>query len=274
MRVLAATVAGTLLAAIGPLGVDALLFPLKALTRSDVLDQITEWQPPHYRSLGERVFLLLVLAAFAAMVRNGRWRLALPTMVFVAAAVIAQRNVAMAGVILVPVLADAAPRLGTLTSRTRPGLGPAFTAICALAAVLAGTVALTNRAIPLTRYPAEPVAWLQDRGIPGPGVRMATQDSTGNLLEVLDGPTKEVFIDDRADMFSTELVADYLALLRGAPRWAQVLDVHDVDVVLWLRSQPLGSLVSADRGWQTVYADSSWTVSCRRGSDACERLQG
>ena len=69
---------------------------------------------------------------------------------------------------------------------------------------------------------------------------MATQDTVGNLLEVLDGPTGEVFVDDRADMFPEPVFRDEVALIRGRPQWATILDRYDVDVVIWSSVEAAG----------------------------------
>lgn len=268
-----ATVAGTLLAVIGPLGFDVLLFPLKAVTQSQSLSAIVEWQPPAFRSGAERMFLVLVLVAIIALVRDGRFRLAVPTAVVVGSAIVAQRNVVMATVVLVPVLAACAPSMGTLTARTRPRLGPAFTAVCGLAAALACVLALAGPSWALGGYPTGPLAWLQQGGVPRADVRLATEDLTGNLLELLDGPQGVVFIDDRADMYPESIFDDYVDLVRGRPTWSQILNTYEIDVVLWDRSRPMGSLLATDPGWQTVFSDTTWTVACRRGADACETLK-
>ena len=107
-----------------------------------------------------------------------------------------------------------------------------------------------------------------------PDARVATQDFTGNLLEVLDGPEGQVFIDDRADMFPEAVVADYLTLVHGAPAWASVLDTYDVDIVVWKHSQPLGTLLATDARWHVAFADTTWSVACRRGAPVCDQLTG
>ena len=269
LDVLKATVVGTLLAAVGPLGIDVLLFPLKAVTQSGVLAEIVEWQPPAYRSWAERAFLVLALAAVAGLVHKGRWRLAIPTIVFVAAGLLAQRNVVMATMVLVPVLATCAPSVGTLTARSRLGLGTAFSALCGLAALLASVAALGTPATTLEGYPTNALSWLDARDV---DARTATQDRVGNLLEVLDGPTGTVFFDDRADMFPESVFRGYVDLVRGEPEWDSLLDAYDIDVVVWQRSTPMGSLLAADGRWRTVFSDSAWTVSCRRGTTSCEGL--
>ncbi len=216
---------------------------------------------------------MLVLATFAALVRNGRWRLALPAVVFAGAAFLAQRNIVMATIVLVPILASCMPEVGTLTARSRPNLGLAFSGFCAVAALFAGVIALSSPATSgLGSYPASALSWVDARGVDIGSVRTATQDTVGNLLEVLDGPRGEVFVDDRADMFPESVFRDEVSLIRGRPQWETILDRNHVELVIWARSKPLGSLLATDSGWRTVYTDTSWSVWCRRASRVCDRL--
>ena len=259
-----ATALGTLLAAVGPLGIEVWTFPLSSISRSDTLSKIVEWQSPEFTSIPDRAFLLLVLLAFAGLVRNGSWRLAVPALVFAGAAIAVQRNIVMAVVVLVPVVAASAPKLGTLTTDTRPRLGPAFALVCAgLAAVLAVS-AVTEPVTSLQPYPAHAIAWLGAEGVPDADTRMATQDFVGNLLEVLDGPVGTVFVDDRADMFPAEVFEDSGTLTAGEPQWEAVLERYDIEVVVWEREAPMGSLLAADPDWHVVYSDTSWLVGRRR----------
>lgn len=273
LAVVKAVAAGSLLAMIGPLGPEVILFPLKAVTQSDLLAEVVEWQAPNFRSNSERAFLVLLLASVAALTHLRSWRLTLPALVFTGAALVAQRNVVMATVVLVPVIAAAAPRFGALTARSKPSLGAAFSAICAVSAAGAVALALTNPVTSFGRYPARAVAWIEANERRPAEIRIATQDRTGNFLELVADPDWEVFIDDRADMFPPDVFSDYLVLLRGSPRWSQVLDGHEIDVVVWERAKPLGSLLAADSQWQTVFADRSWTVSCRRGQQVCDQFR-
>ena len=93
---------------------------------------------------------------------------------------------------------------------------------------------------------------------------------TGNLLEVLDGRSARVFIDDRVDMFPRQILEDLLVLDRGQPGWAAVLDRHDLDMVVWRRQDPLGSLLVADAAWIVKFGDRDWVVACRRGAPFCD----
>ena len=105
-RVAGAVVVGVLLAAVGPLGLRVLTFPLVAAQRGDVFSQVTEWQAPRFRSPAELAYLGLVLVTIVVLARWGRnWRVILPAVAFVAASLYAQRTVVIATVVLLAVCA-------------------------------------------------------------------------------------------------------------------------------------------------------------------------
>ncbi|MDZ7673576.1 MAG: hypothetical protein U5K30_00680 [Acidimicrobiales bacterium] len=264
--VLKAVVAGVVLAAVGPLRWEVWLFPVKALERSDVLSNIVEWRAPEFASTSQRVFLLFALATIAALVRSGRWRQALPVLAFVGAAVFSQRNIVMAVPVLLPVLATAVPPVGTLRSTTRPALGPAVTTVFTTLVVVIAVTVVSSELTEFDPYPAHPVAWLGTVDAAGEAGNVATQDFTGNFLEVLDGAEGEVFVDDRADMFPPEVFEDVVALGAGHPRWEEILSTYDIEVVVWERDSPLGSLLASDGDWRTVFTDTEFSVACRRGT--------
>lgn len=265
------TVIGTLAAAVGPLGLRVLTFPLKAVTSSDVLGEIVEWKAPAFTSVPQRMFLLMILAAIAALTKDGRWRLALPAMAFAASGLVAQRNIVMAVMVLVPVIAAAAPSIGTLTSSDRPRIGWALTSAGAALTAIIVVSTLSESVTTLEPYPERAVAWVGAVDPDREAGRLAAPDYVGNLFEALDGPNGEVFVDDRVDMFPAEFFFDSRALAKGEPRWSQVLDDHDIGVALWARSSTVTSLLAQDEEWRVVFADLDSIVACRRGP-ACDRL--
>lgn len=263
---------GMVAAVIGPLGPRVLLFPLTALTKSDVLTEIVEWQPATYQTTDQRLFLALVMVSVLALVRKPSWALALPTVVFVAAAVVAQRNIVMALMVLVPVIARSAPSFGQLRATTRPTLIRPYVAIGAVACALAIANAATAPFGSLARYPSHGLAWLE--GQPLSAERTATQDVVGNLLTNLDGSDAQVFVDDRVDMLPEDLVHDNVSLLQGDRRWSKILDDRSIAVVVWAHNRPLSGLVASDDRWAVVYTDTSWSVACRRGTPTCSGASG
>ena len=272
VRVLKMVLIGTAVSVIGPLGLDVLRFPLNAITRSDVLAEIVEWQAPTFTSASERIFLVLVLATVAGLVRSARWRLVLPVLVFAGLAVTAQRNVAMATMVLVPCLAASVPSVGTLTARSRPSLGPVFATVCGAIAALSALAAVAAPVTTFQPYPQRAVAWLGAVQPDRSQVNVATQDFVGNLFEVLDGERARVFTDDRADMFPEDVFADATDLSRGRPSWEAILEEHQVDVVIWEREGPLASIIVASRNWRTIFSDTRWVVACRRDG-GCDHVE-
>lgn len=261
-RVALAVVAGTLLAAVGPLGLRALTFPLVAAQRSDVFREVTEWQAPRFRSPSELAYLGFVVLTVVVLARWGRtWRTILPAAAFVAASLYAQRNVVIATVVLVAVCARSAPTVGSLRSAERPGLGRPIAVIVALLLALVSAATLVTPPSAVDDYAAAPMAWLDAYGVDG---RVGTDLLNGNLLEVLDGPEGAVFVDDRVDVLPDDVFQDFLQLQRGGIRWQEVLDVHDVDVVVWGRFTPLASLLHASADWQVTFSDARWLVAERR----------
>jgi len=263
-KVAGATLLGTLLVAAGPVGPRLLVFPLVAARRSEVFDEVVEWQSPGFRRPAELAYLCLLLVTLLLLGRAGTWRLAAPAAVFVGGSLYAQRNIVLASIVLVAVASRCAPEVGALRARTRPGIGGALAAaVTALVVLVALTTAVTPT-FALRDYPARPYAWMVERS--WDETRVAGGVSTGNMLEVLDGAQGTVFVDDRFDLLPDEVFEDYLVLDEGGTDWDRVLDAHDIDVVLWARNEPLASILSASDSWRIAYSDSDWVVSCRRSS--------
>lgn len=261
MRVLAAVAVGSSAGVLSPLGLRALTFPVRSLADRDSFDQILEWRAPAFTSLSEQLFLVLALLAVAAVVASQRWRHLLPLLVFFAAALFARRNVVMALPVVVAVLAATAPTVGTLKTWTRPRGGALLVSCGAFLIVALIATGLRDRpALALGGYPASALAFVDHRP-PNPTV---TQDFAGNLLEVLDGPTGAVFVDDRVDMFPSRVLDDYQALMDVDMAWDDVLARYDVSVVVWSAAHPLSSVLRADGHWKVVYADTGWVVAERR----------
>jgi len=261
-RTAAAAAVGTLLVAAGPLGLRALTFPLVAAQRGDVFAEVTEWQAPEFRSPSEVAFLALALFTVAALARWSRsWQLVLPAVAFLGAALYAQRNVVSAAVVLVAVAARVVPAVGTLRGAERPKVGRAAATVMGVALVLVSLATLVTPASAVQDYAARPLAFLASSGVEG---RVATDVLNGNLLEVLDGPERQVFVDDRFDLLPDPLFEDYLTLLRGRPGWGGVLDERSIAAVVWDRREPLGSLLSESSGWRIAYSDPTWIVAVRR----------
>ena len=221
-----------------------------------------EWKAPSFRSVADRSFLVMIAASIAALVRTRRWSDALPVMAFICASLVAQRNIVMAVLVLLPVLCRAFGTVGDLRCETRPRAGVAVAGLLLLVAGLASATALNRPAGTVGAYPGRALAWLDQQ--PTPPRRLAAEVATGNFLEALDGTDAAAFVDDRFDMFPSDVLQDALTLTRGRVDWYQVLDRRDVDVVVWGREAVLASLLVAHRDWRVEYSDARWIVARRR----------
>ena len=258
--------AGVLLGAVNPLGPRLLLFPLKLLQHQDVLRKVTEWQAPAFQDAGERIFLLQVIVAILAVVRRPRYRNALVVAVFLAAALLGARNVAVASLVLVPVLADAWPSVGSLRSATRDGLARLVALAGVAGAVAVVVVQLGQPAYALEAYPMRSLRQIDRLQIDLEDVRLASIDRVGNLLELREGPGRRVFFDDRFDMFPDRVAEEAFDLTLGRPSSLGILDRGEIDLVLWPRAASLSTVLGASVSWRSLYdGDEDWVLMCRVG---------
>jgi hypothetical protein len=256
---------GVLAGAVGPLGLGALLFPVQLLTGNETLASVTEWRSPTFEGISQRLFLVQIVVAVALLVRRPSWRVGLPMAVFVVAALLSSRNIAVASVVLIPAMAAAAPAVGRLRAETRSPI--AWTLAVVLLAVTPVMVLgrLGQQDYRLDgRYPLRPLAWADDRDIGPDDLRLATQDFSGNLIDLLWGGDGLTFFDDRFDMFPRQVAQDYLELSQGGPGWSAVLEGYGVDAVVWRRDRPLAHLLVSDPFWSVAYADEGWVLATRR----------
>ena len=257
---------GALAAAISPLGPRVLLFPVQLLTRSETLSAVAEWKSPDFSTTPARLFLLLVVAAVVVLARRPDRRDALMTVLALGLGLMASRNLPVASIVLVPVVARGVGPVGSMRVDARSPILRLAMAAVALLGVLALSSTLQRPSYALSPYPIRALAWLEEQDVVGQRQAViATRDYVGNLQTLLYGPDAGVFIDDRYDMYPTDLTEDYVSLLRGAG-WSDILDRRDVDIVLWDRGHQLAEVVEASPDWGVVFAEDRWIVACRRPS--------
>lgn len=262
-RALGWIIVGTAVGAVNPLGPRLLVFPLQLLARNDVLAHVLEWQAPGFRTLAERIYLLAVVLLVLGFVRRPAYRDAVPALVFVAASLVAFRNMAPAAVVLTPVLARRFGDVGSLRSSSRLPVAPVAAGLLGLVGLLLVVQSYDEPAVALKGYPVGPLAWLE---LHAPASnRWVAPDYVGNLREVLDpAPREAVFIDDRYDMWPEAVVDDANTLLRGTPGWEDVLASSRADAVVWASDRPLAALIAESRAWRIVYQDDRWIAAVPR----------
>lgn len=258
---------GILLGALNPLGPRLLLFPVQLLQHQDVLRKVLEWQAPGFTTAGQRIFLLQVVLAILALVRRPRYRNGLVVAVFLVAALLGARNIAVASIVLVPVLAEAWPSVGGLRSATRDGMSRLLAVAGVLGIVVVAVGQLSQPAYDLDAYPVRTLVELRRDHVDLEDVRLASIDRVGNLLDLREGPGRRVFFDDRFDMFPDRVSTDAFDLTLGRPTSLPVLDRYEIDLVLWPENAPLATILEVSPDWRALpSADEHWKLFCRVGA--------
>jgi hypothetical protein len=242
---------------VNPYGVGLVTFPIQLLSRGDILSHIVEWKSPDFRQAWG-VALGIWLVVFVVALARGRHRVtrrdlivAVPMLLL---ALWAVRNVAIAPLIALPVVARAYARDEEKPSELRATMVVAAITVLALAALMMGYQASTEKDFDFATYPVASMRYLERHDLMGK--RLLTTDAAAGYVILEEWPQQKVFIDDRYDMYPTSVIYDYFDLTGAKPGWSRVLDKYDVDVIVWGRDSALASLLDHSAGWQRVHTAS------------------
>jgi hypothetical protein len=257
--------AGLAVSIVNPLGLNLLAFPLTLGEKSEAFRNIVEWRSPDF-SRGGGYFALGFLALAVLLLVKARvtWRDAVPVVAFLAASLLAARNIGALAVVLAPALGRAVRRADTASappgrSVGNPRMNRAVLATIVAAFAVFGSLIMTSDPIDTVGYPTTSVTWLEERGLLAEPHRLAHQEVVGNYLTLRYGEEARVFIDDRFDMYPLSLSRDYRRLLDGRAGSMEILERRQVDVVLWRRDLPLVQILLAS-GWQEVFGEKDYVV--------------
>jgi hypothetical protein len=266
LRALRWFVPGVLLGVVGPLGLEALTFPVQLLQQQDMLSGVVEWRAPTFDTTSQRLFIVQLAVAVLALARRPSYRAALLIAVFGALALTSLRNVAVASLVLLPAMAPGLDGLGSLSSRARPHAARVL-AGAGVGAIAILTLARSNQTdLELRKYPVTALAYLESSGVDTSEVRLAAPDFVGNLMEYVHGAEGRVFYDDRFDMFPLEVTAAQQSLINAGPRMREHLDDWDIDLVAIKAGSPSGQVLTLDPSWRALLLDDEWLLACRRGA--------
>lgn len=271
-RALGWTLGGLALGGVNPVGPALLWFPVELLGRREALEGVVEWTAPRFESPGEWLYLVLLPVMVAAAGRGAGWRSLLPAVGFFAMGLVALRNINVAAVVIVALLAPALRDLVGSADGDRTGLAARAAAVCGVAGLLVGAVAASaGPGLDLTAYPADEIDALEEQGLVATdGVVLVHREGVGNYLTWRYGRSASVFIDDRFDFYPLDLTTDHLHLLEGGDH-GEILDRRRADVVLWESDSSLAYWLRDSERWQVVIDGDAWLVACRRASPAFDR---
>ena len=263
MRYVGGFAVGLVVAVVNPLGAKLLAFPFTLGDKREAFERIVEWMSPNFQNPPALMFLVLALLLLVRARLS--WRDVVPVVAFVAAGLLAMRNLPIAAVVLAPVLGRVLKRPDSMpplppTPASRERLNRVFAVAIVAAFVVFGLSIRTTNPLDESGYPVEATTFMEDAGLLDSPHRVAHLDFVGNYFELRYGRRVQVFIDDRYDMFPLDLSRDYRRLLNGYPQWQAILETRQIDVVLWDRELPLTSLLKANGQWLQVYAKGDWVV--------------
>ena len=260
----------TLAVCANPSGPVMLAYPFKTVTIGALQDYIQEWQTPDFHALQVQPFVWLLLLTLGA-VGGSRRRLALTDFLLVAGfaylGLLAGRNLALFALVApmvltrhsAPVLAAISRRLGFQgLSSTPASRGQAVLNWILFSILLLGVVFKAGLVFPPTvnekvfreTLPVDAVAFLEGQNLPGK--LFNSYNWGGYLLWAL--PTYPVFLDGRTDLYTDELIDEWLRVVRSEAGWQAVLDHYGVRLVLL---EPNMAVVSRleEQGWERIYSD-------------------
>lgn len=255
-----------------PYGPRLLLFPVEMLGHRETLGRVMEWKSPSFDAVFSRAFLLLIVMMVVAIAERSTWCRVLPVIVFVAAALVSLRNIPIATLAMLPLLASGLPSLGSLdaadTSKAIRAAGRVF----AVGLVIYPFAAARGPSFDLSTYPVAAVDAMEVAGIAPVDVHALHPDRVGNYIDFRFGPVGAAWIDDRYELHPDSLVSDYLSFHDADVEWLDVLKRSGAGTVIWSTGAPITQLVRSVAGWTTFWADDEWTVLCDPTLSGCENL--
>ena len=242
---------------VNPYGLDLVTFPIDLLSRGEVLSHIVEWKSPDFRQAWGIAFALWIGVYVFALAR-GRNRVTrrdlVVTLPMLFLGLWAVRNVAIAPLICLPVVARAFARDEERGSDTSRRLVVAAVMLIVVAGLLMGFEATQEATFETSTFPVKALEYVQHHE--GLGTRLLTNDAAAGYVILRYAPDQKVFIDDRYDMYPTSVINDYFTLSSGRPGWNHILDKYRVETIVWKRDTPLASLLDESPGWQRVYRNA------------------
>jgi hypothetical protein len=250
------TVVALVACLINPLGVGLLTFPVELLSRGDTLAHIREWRSPDFHSVMGMLFGLWIVVYVIGIAR-GRERCTrrdlLVSAVFLLLGLWALRNLVVAPLVGLPIVARACAVPERRPDR-RPALNWVVLALFAVLGLAGFAQAAGAEHYDFSSYPEKAMQAVEDHGLIGR--HLLTTDAWAAYVIHTYGARQPVFLDDRYDMYPTAISDDYFALADGKANWSEILDRHNIEVIVWDEHKPLASLLDLDTAdWTRIHRD-------------------
>lgn len=251
-----------------PNGFLGLTYPISYMGMSNPSARlISEWQSPDFHNY---YWLLLLLPLFAAMAVGlvnrslGLWPLLL-SVLLATMGFQSMRHMPLYALAAAPILGEALKsRYASAASSPRLPQSTSMYSLNSLLLALLLAMAIIfvwkfpnsqMRQTPLLyrgfTYPEEGANYIRDHY---PNARIFNEYGWGGYLIYTLYPNQKVFIDGRADVYGESLMNQCFDVVHVNPNWREVLQEHQVDLVIIQKDSPLSVLLSAAGGWEKVFS--------------------
>ena len=223
---------------------------LSFAANSEALSFLQEWGPPEFGDVVQFPYVLVVAGVLIASTRgriklNDLW-IVLPFLLF---GLTTQRTVFPAAIVLLPYAALAID-FKVPSGRQRPVL---VWGMAALVVLIGAGILLRPVESPfeVENYPTSQVLGAVETE------RIFHDDAVGGYLIYRDWPERQVFIDDRAELYGAEFFGEFDAIRRGA--YEDVFERYGITEAIVKPHWPLYGILLRD-GWVVGYEDEYFAV--------------
>ena len=246
-------------ACVNPRGPLILWYPLEHYLAGDAYPSfIVEWNRPDFTSPAMIPNLLAVVFLAASCLLRPRPFLTGLSLVAIALAMLAVRNLPFVALLMVPVAGSALAARWHLASAagdsdTRVRLIPSAAGVSVLGVLL--IVAAQGRGLlvgwdpPDRNYPAAAVAYLEENAFRG---RLFNDYNWGGYLINELYPDVLVFVDGRSDFYEADFLEEYLSIAWMQSGWRERLAEYDIDAVLIRSDSDMAREFRKDPSWREV----------------------
>ena len=259
--VLVAAVVASMLTPAGPEG---LLYPLRYVDSGDWgLSHISEWQSPDFHDPAQIGLLGLIVAILANGMRATPAWLATLAVCGLVGALLATRNVPLAGLLALPTLALGlgdrlpAPPLNhpvrVQLARRIMEIGMALVILAATVILVPGLPAVAGHIVIPRTFPVAAVDRLSDIR---PDARVFAEYQWGGyVIRRLYERGARVFVDGRNDMYDEAILEDFVSIRNAEDEWERLLAGYGADAILLPPGAPLVRELRLGPEWCQAYRD-------------------
>jgi hypothetical protein len=282
-RHLAAALAISIAAALlNPYGIELHRHVIQFFGERFIMDNTAEFVSPNFHDADGKIFLVALLLCLVAIVLTRRRPSAprlLLVLVLIAFALTAIRNIALFGLLAVPIVAlhinsdwerlsygrGFRERFNAAARRT--STWPWIVAVTVFLVVLAGfrgrvgSVALLKDGFDPQTFPISAVKEARRAGLQG---HLFSEFAWGGYL-IYAWPEQRIFIDGGTDFFGSKLFEEYATIRQMRPGWRVRMDKWDISLALLRRKGALAHELVRDPRWSLWYCDSLAVLLQRSG---------